>query len=74
MDYCFLTDELEFVDEEGDTKHAETVLILHDDSLDCVSALLVESKGVNELALKLILHRLEAVSYTHLTLPTILLV
>ena len=54
-------------------RHYEIVFLVHPDQSEQVPAMTERYKGFIENAGGQ-LHRLEAVSYTHLTLPTILLV
>ena len=43
-----MTDELDILDEEPDGVPSATILVMHDDHLDSVSALMVTKKGFDE--------------------------
>ena len=63
MDYCFMTEDLEFMENPDASIPTATILIIHDDSIDTVWAMQVTRKGVYEEAVKWALQKLTEVGH-----------
>ena len=63
MDYCFMTEDLEFMENPDASIPTATILFIHDDSIDTVWAMQVSRKGVYEEAVKWALQKLAEVGH-----------